>query len=149
DAVANLGELGSEGGLAEIERITSEVVAVQFDQVEGVEEYVAVIAPIANAVAGCDAVVVADDCLAVDDARPAAQMREGPSNRWKAPGEVIARTAVEPHPYAVLAGDDAEAVMLDFVNPQAARRRLVGFGWEARRDEAGRQGAHTQHNAHS
>ena len=71
-----------------------------------------------------DTIVVADDCLAVDDARPAAQMREGSSNRWKAPG----------------AGDDAEAVMLDFVNPQAARRQLVGFGWEARRDEAGREG---------
>jgi hypothetical protein len=42
----------------------------------------------------------------------------------------------------------AEAVMLDLVQPIAAGRQLVGFGWEARRDEPGRKGAHTQHNAH-
>ena len=55
-------------------------------------------------------------------------------------GEVIAGAAVEPHLRAVLAGDDAEAVMLDFMQPLAAGWQLVGFGWEARRDEPGRQG---------
>ena len=38
------------------------------------------------------------------------------------------------------AGDDAEAVVLDLVQPLAAGRQLIGFGWEARRDEPGRQG---------
>ena len=38
DTVANLGQHRSEGGFADTERITSEIVAVQFDQVEGVEE---------------------------------------------------------------------------------------------------------------
>ena len=55
-------------------------------------------------------------------------------------GEVIARTAIEPHLRAVLARNNAEAIVLDFVQPLAARRQLIGFGWEARRDEAGRQG---------
>jgi hypothetical protein len=68
----NLGQHRSEGGFADIERIASEVVAVQFDEVERVEEYVANIAPIADVVEACDAIFVADDCLAVDDARPAA-----------------------------------------------------------------------------
>jgi hypothetical protein len=72
DTVANLGQHRSEGGFADIEWITSEVVAVQFDEVERVEEYVAIIAPIANVIEGCDTIIVADDCLAVDDARPAA-----------------------------------------------------------------------------
>ena len=45
DTVANLGQHRSEGGFADIEQITSEVVAVQFDEVERVEEYVAIIAP--------------------------------------------------------------------------------------------------------
>ena len=72
DAVANLGQHRSEGGFGDIEWITSEVVAVQFDEVERVEEYVGIIAPIANAVEGCDTIIVADDCLAVDDTRPAA-----------------------------------------------------------------------------
>jgi hypothetical protein len=50
----------------------------------------------------------------------------------EATGEVIARTAVEPHLRAGLAGNDAEAVMLDLVQALAAGRQLVGFGWEAR-----------------
>src|SRR5262249_22299448 len=45
--------------------------------------------------------------------------------------------------------NDAEAVVLDLVQPLAARRQLVGFGRKARRDEPGREGAHTQHSAHS
>ena len=44
------------------------------------------------------------------------------------------------HLRAFLAGNDAEAVMLDFVQPLAARGQLIGFGREARRDEPGREG---------
>jgi hypothetical protein len=44
---------------------------------------------------------------------------------------------------ASLAGDDAEAVVLDFVQPLAAGRQLVGLRRKARRDEASREG--TQH----
>src|SRR5262245_10613013 len=53
--------------------------------------------------------------------------------------EVVARAAIEPHLRAVLGGNDAEAVLLDFVQPLAARRQLIGFGWKARRDEPGRE----------
>src|SRR5262245_4809141 len=55
-------------------------------------------------------------------------------------GEVVARAAVEPHLRASLAGNDAEAVMLDLMQPLAAGGQLIGFGWEARRDEPGREG---------
>jgi hypothetical protein len=41
---------------------------------------------------------------------------------------------------AILAGDDTEAVVLDLVQPLAAGGQLIGFGWEARRDEPGREG---------
>jgi len=41
---------------------------------------------------------------------------------------------------AVLAGNDAEAIVLDLVQPLAAGRQLIDFGWKARRDEPGRQG---------
>jgi hypothetical protein len=67
----------------------------------------------------------------------------------EATGEVVAGTAVEPHSWAVLPGDDSEAVVLDLVQPLAAGWQLIGFGWKARRDEPGREGTHTQHNAHS
>src|SRR6516225_10099701 len=94
-----------------------------------------------------DAVVIARDRFAVDDAGARAQVRQRLDDQREAMGEVIARTAVEPHLRAVLAGDDAEAVVLDLVQPLAARRQCVGFDREARRDEPGRESAHTQHNA--
>src|SRR5262249_8369 len=53
----------------------------------------------------------------------------------EATGEVVARTAVEPHLRAGLAGNDGEAVVLDLMEGLAARWQLIGFGWEARRDE--------------
>src|SRR5262245_36947759 len=48
--------------------------------------------------------------------------------------------AVERYPFAGLAGDDAEAVVLDLVNPQAAGRQCDGLRGEARRDKPGREG---------
>jgi hypothetical protein len=63
-------------------------------------------------------------------------------------GKVIARTAVKPHLRASLAGNDAEAVMLDLVQPLAAGRQLIGFGWKARRNKPGREST-LQHNAHT
>ena len=41
---------------------------------------------------------------------------------------------------ASLAGNDAEAIVLDFVQPLAAGGQLIGFGRKARRDEPGREG---------
>jgi hypothetical protein len=38
------------------------------------------------------------------------------------------------------AGNDAETVMLDLVQPLAAWGQLIGFRREARRDEPGRKG---------
>ena len=55
-------------------------------------------------------------------------------------GEIIAWTTIEPHLRASLAGNDAEAVMLDLMQPLAAGRQLIGFGWKAPRNEPGRQG---------
>ena len=40
--------------------------------------------------------------------------------------QVITRSAIEPHPFAVLARDDAEGVVLDFMQPLLAGRRLWG-----------------------
>jgi hypothetical protein len=39
-----------------------------------------------------------------------------------------------------LAGDDPEAVVLDFMQPFTAGGKLIGFAWQARRDEPGRCG---------
>ena len=77
--------------------------------------------------------------LAVDDAGARAQACQRVYDQREAAGEVVARTAIEPHPLAVPAGNDAEAVVLDLMQPLAAGGQLIGFGWEARRDEPGRE----------
>jgi hypothetical protein len=48
------------------------------------------------------------------------------------------KQAAESHLCALLARDDAEAVVLDLVQPGIAARRLRRFGREAGRDEAAR-----------
>jgi hypothetical protein len=48
-----------------------------------------------------------------------------------ATAQIVPRPAVEPHPLAVLAGDDPEAVVLDLVQPALA-------GWRALVDVARR-----------
>jgi hypothetical protein len=57
----------------------------------------------------------------------------------KSVGQVITWSAVELHPFAVLARDDAEPVVLDFAQPLYARRRLRGIDGEARRNEPSRR----------
>ena len=69
-------------------------------------------------------------CQRLDDQREAA-------------GEVVAGPAIEPHPLTILAGDDSESIVLNLMQPQAAGRQRVGFGGEARRNEAGWKGTRT------
>jgi hypothetical protein len=126
--------------LAVHKRIRSQVVAIQFDQVEGIEEDALVSAVITDEIERGNAIVIAGNRLAIDDARARAQPSERLNDQREAMGEVIARTAIQPHLWAFLAGNDAEAVMLDLVQPLAARRQLCGFDWQARRDEPGREG---------
>jgi len=48
------------------------------------------------------------------------QADERLDDQWEAAGEVITRTALESHPLAVFAGNDAKAIVLDLVQPLAA-----------------------------
>jgi hypothetical protein len=66
-------------------------------------------APIPNPVEHRKAVVVAGNRLAIDDARAGAQVSQRLDNQGEAVRQVVARAAVELHPRAVLAGDDADA----------------------------------------
>jgi hypothetical protein len=54
-------------------------------------------------------------------------------------GKVIPGTAIEPHARSILAGDNPKTIVLDRVQPLAARRQFIGLGRKARRDEAGGQ----------
>ena len=54
--------------LADVQRLASEIIPVELDQVEGIEEHVRVVAPITDALEICDAVFTAGDRLPIDDA---------------------------------------------------------------------------------
>jgi hypothetical protein len=55
------------------------------------------------------------DCFPIDNARAGAQAGQSINDQREAASQVIAGAAVELHPVTVLASDDAEAVVLDFM----------------------------------
>jgi len=71
-----------------------------------------------------EAVRVADDRLAIDQAGSHRQLGDGCRGEREAIGEVIAPAGVEGNAGGVALGENAEAVVLDLVNPARPRRRL-------------------------
>jgi hypothetical protein len=78
------------------------------------------------------AVVIASHSFAIDDAGARAQACQRLDDQREATREVVARTAIEPHPLTILASNDAEAVMLDLVQPLPARRAAGAHATAAR-----------------
>ena len=70
DTGAGLGQDRCERDLADLKRVTPQVLAVQFDQVEGVQEHVPVMLAVADTLERCQPVVIARDGFPIDDARP-------------------------------------------------------------------------------
>ena len=73
DAGARLGQDGCERGLTDLERVTAQIVAVHFDEVEGVEEDAFVSALVTDEMERGHAVVIAGNSFAIDDAGARAQ----------------------------------------------------------------------------
>ena len=65
---AGLGHDRRERGLADLKRITPKAIAVQLDQVEGVEEYALVSALVTDEIERSNAVVIAGNSFGVDNA---------------------------------------------------------------------------------
>jgi hypothetical protein len=57
-----------------------------------------------------------------------AQAGQGLNDQREAIREIIAGTAVEPHPCGILTGDDPKAVVLSA--PNEGKLRLVKAGWD-------------------
>ena len=117
DAWASLGQNYLKPDFAALQRIRSEIVAVQFDQVERVKKKTFVMATVADTIERRDAIVITGNRLAVDDAgarKPAGRRLD---DQRKAIGEIIAGAAVEPYVRAALTGNDPKAIVLDLVQP--------------------------------
>jgi hypothetical protein len=116
------GEHPGERSLARAQRLKAKVISVELDQVEDA----LVIPSVADAIERREPVLTTCHGLAVNDAGLQAQPNRRLDDKRKAPGQVIARPAVQFHPLAGLASDNPEAIVLDFVQPDGARRRLRG-----------------------
>src|SRR5436190_20731861 len=77
DAYADLGQDDLKRGLPTFKRMTPEIVAVKFDQIECVKEYAFVMAAVADAIERSNAVVITGNRLAVDDAGARPQAGQG------------------------------------------------------------------------
>ena len=81
-----------------LQRIAPQIVAVQFDEVEGVEEYAVVSAVVTDEIERGNAVVIAGDSFAVDDAGARPQPRKRINDQREATSEVICRDGCRASP---------------------------------------------------
>ena len=67
-------------------------------------------------------------------------MRQSLDDQWEPRRQVVARTAVQLHPLAILAGDYPEAIVFYLVQPLITRWRARGCCGKAWGNEAGWKG---------
>ena len=84
-----------ERGLANLERIAPQVVAVQLNEIEGVEKGTVVVAVVANEIERGNAVVIAGNSLAVDDAGARAHACQRLHDQREAVGEATSVVEIE------------------------------------------------------
>jgi hypothetical protein len=73
-----------------------------------------------------NAVVIAGDSFAADDARARVQAGQRLNDERESAGEVVAGTAVKAHSRAVLRGNNPKAIVLDLVPPDGNLSVFVG-----------------------
>src|SRR5262249_39291670 len=109
DAGAGLGYDRCERGPANLKRIAPQVVPVQLDEVEGIKKDAPVSALVPDEIERSNAVVIAGDSFAIDDARPRAQMGQRLDDQREAAGGIVAPGAIGAHPRGRLAGTECES----------------------------------------
>ena len=118
-------ELG-QLALAVLDWSASQILALELDQIEGAQHRIAAMARPADEFEYREAFVVGDDRLAVDQKRPTRQRRDRCRGKRKPGSEIVAVAADKPDTACVAPGHDAEAVVLDLVNPVRPGRRSLG-----------------------
>jgi hypothetical protein len=68
NAMTNPGQDGGQRGLADFERLAAEIVAVELNQIEGVQEHAGVVSAVTDTLEAGYAALVAGDGLPIDDA---------------------------------------------------------------------------------
>ena len=115
--------------LALLDRRSAQILAVQFDQIEGAEHGGMVVMPGAEQIKGREAVGIDDNRLAVDKAGLHRQAVDGFDDAGKTISEVVAVAGIEPHVVAVAARQDAEAsCLISWIQSGPAGGSFAGFG---------------------
>ena len=113
--------------LALLERHSPQVFAVEFDQIESEQHRILAVALTADQIEHRQTTLVGDNGFAVEQESMSGQSRYRVHGKGKPGREIIPVASNEPHTRTISPRHDAEAIMLDFVNPTGAgRRRLRG-----------------------
>jgi hypothetical protein len=105
-----------------------DVLAVHLQQIEGAEHCARVGAMTTDEVEHRKPTVIADDGFTIDDARAHRECCDGFGGEREAIDEIVAIPAHQADGAALPMSKDAEAVVLDLVNPAGGRLRLFGLG---------------------
>jgi hypothetical protein len=98
-------------------------------QVEGTEHSSAFATPGAELLKDRESGFVGDDGLAVNHAGTYRQASNSGHDQWEALGEILAVAGEEPRARGVAPRQDAEAIVLDLVQPVRVGWRLLGRRW--------------------
>jgi hypothetical protein len=125
-----------QSALAGFNRLTTQILAIELEQVEGAKDR-RMAGPVpADEVEHRKAFMVGDYRLAVDEAGACRQRRDRCGGQWEASSEIVAVSSEEPHTGSIAPCHDAEAVVLDLMQPVPADRRPVGRAGKARLNDA-------------
>jgi len=129
DAVADASEELGECRFAPLERPPAQVHAVELNQIKGAQYGVMIAKPIAEDIEHRETVLVDHDGFTVEHARANRQAFDCGGDLGKARGEIVAIARKEANTPGIAPGEDAETVVLDFVNPAWSGWRFLGRAW--------------------
>ena len=125
------------------DRFSTEILPVEFEEIERTKgDSMIVLAPTYHFKNG-QAVLIAGDRLAIDHARARRQGRDCLIGQRKTAAQIVPVAGNQPHAAGIAPSNDAETVMLDFMQPAQSRGRLCrrrgrqgskwGWDWSRRR----------------
>ena len=117
DAVVRQPQQPGQPTFAVLDRLAPDVLAVHLEEIERAQDGAHVGGVAADDVEHGEPIVVADDCLAVDDARSDGQGLDRRRGEREAVRQVVAVSSDQPNAEAAPMRQDAESIVLDFVQP--------------------------------
>ena len=121
-----------QGRFAKLDRRPPQILAVEFKEIERAKRNGMILAPVPDQVEHGQAVHVDRDRFPVDHTRASWQGSDRLDNEREAIGKIVSAAGDQTHAIGVAVGDDAKAVVLDFVNPASSRGRPFGGTRKAR-----------------